>query len=51
MSEDPTMRQLEKRIANEAHVDKKHLNHAIKDLTSAEKTHNNSIKVYLICFL
>ena len=45
MSTDPQIRQFEKRIADEEHMDQKNLNHAIRDLKSAEKTHMNAIKV------
>lgn len=45
MSQDPTIRQFEKRIANEARADEKNVDHAIKDLSSAESTHKKSIKV------
>lgn len=45
MSQDPTIRQFEKRISNEARADQKNLDHVIKDLSGAETTHNKSIKV------
>jgi len=43
-SADPQVRQLEKRVSNEARQDQKTLDHAIKDLSQAEKTHNSGIK-------
>lgn len=45
MSTDPTIRQFEKRIASETREDQKNLDHTIKDLNAAEKTHHKSIKV------
>lgn len=44
-SENPEVRQVEKMIAKEAREDQKNLDHTIKDLSGAEKTHNKSIKV------
>jgi len=43
-SADPQVRQLEKMVSNEARQDQKTLDHAIKDLSQAEKTHNSGIK-------
>ncbi|KAI0356534.1 hypothetical protein OH77DRAFT_1423467 [Trametes cingulata] len=43
-SENPEVRQVEKMIAKEARDDQKNLDHTIKDLSSAEKAHNKSIK-------
>lgn len=45
MSTDPTIRELERRIANEAKTDQKNLDHAIRDLKNAEKSHEKAIKV------
>ena len=45
MSTDPQMRQFEKRIADEARVDQKNLNHAMRDMKGAEKTHLGAMKV------
>lgn len=42
---DPQVRQFEKRIAEDARVDQKNLDHAIRDLKNAEKTHMKAIKV------
>ncbi|KAI0092451.1 hypothetical protein BDY19DRAFT_990171 [Irpex rosettiformis] len=44
MSTDPTIREFERRIANEAKSDQKNLDHAIRDLKNAEKTHQKAIK-------
>lgn len=44
-STDPNIRQEEKRIASDEHVDQKSLNHAINDLKKAEKTHLHAVKV------
>ncbi|OCH95991.1 hypothetical protein OBBRIDRAFT_448135 [Obba rivulosa] len=41
---DPEVRQIEKTVAREAKMDQKNMDHAVKDLNSAEKTHNKSIK-------
>ncbi|KAI0824685.1 hypothetical protein BC628DRAFT_1321714 [Trametes gibbosa] len=43
-SENPEIRQVEKMIAKESREDQKNLDHSIKDLSSAEKSHNKSIK-------
>ncbi|KAI9001299.1 hypothetical protein BD414DRAFT_474239 [Trametes punicea] len=43
-SENPEIRQVEKIIAKEAREDQKNLDHTIKDLSSAEKAHNKSVK-------
>ena len=45
MSTDPTIREFEKRISNEAKSDQKNLDHAIRDLANAEKAHQKAIKV------
>ena len=45
MSTDPTIREFENRIANEAKSDQKNLDHAIRDLANAEKAHQKAIKV------
>lgn len=42
MSADPQVREFEKRIANEAQQDQRTLDHAIKDLAQAEKSHTKS---------
>ena len=47
-SEDPEIRQVEKMIATEAKNDQKNLDHALKDLSKLDKTHEKAIKV---CFL
>ncbi|KAI0770742.1 hypothetical protein BC629DRAFT_1595691 [Irpex lacteus] len=44
MSTDPTIREFERRIANEAKTDQKNLDHAIRDLKNAEKSHEKAIK-------
>lgn len=44
-SEIPEIREVEKRVAKEAHADQKNFDHAITDLSHADKTHNKSIKV------
>ncbi|KAI0370171.1 hypothetical protein BV20DRAFT_966785 [Pilatotrama ljubarskyi] len=43
-SDNPEVRQVEKMIAKEARDDQKNLDHTIKDLSSAEKAHNKSVK-------
>ncbi|KAH9942053.1 hypothetical protein B0H21DRAFT_824207 [Amylocystis lapponica] len=43
-SADPEIRQFEKIIANEAKADQRNMDHAIKDFTTSEKSHNKSIK-------
>ncbi|KAI0676968.1 hypothetical protein C8Q78DRAFT_1000386 [Trametes maxima] len=43
-SENPEIRQVEKMVAKEARDDQKALDHTIKDLSTAEKAHNKSIK-------
>ena len=45
MSTDPQIRNMEKRIAQEARSDQKNLDHVIKDLKNAEKAHQKAIKV------
>ncbi|KIP09185.1 hypothetical protein PHLGIDRAFT_18701 [Phlebiopsis gigantea 11061_1 CR5-6] len=44
MSSDPQIRDVEKRIAQEARQDERNLNHVIKDLRVAEKNHQKAIK-------
>ena len=44
-SENPEVREVEKRVAKEAHQDQKNLDHALGDLNKADKAHNSSIKV------
>lgn len=44
-SQNPEIRQVEKITANGAKADEKNLEHAIKDLKNAEKTHNKGVKV------
>ena len=44
-SENPEVREVEKRVAKEAHQDQKNLDHAIDDLAHADKAHDKSIKV------
>ncbi|KAI0698619.1 hypothetical protein BC835DRAFT_1334061 [Cytidiella melzeri] len=44
MSADPTIREVEKRIASETKTDQKNLDHSIRDLKHAEKAHQNAIK-------
>ncbi|KAI0080697.1 hypothetical protein K474DRAFT_157404 [Panus rudis PR-1116 ss-1] len=44
MSQDPAVKQVEKQVATEARLEEKTLQHAIKDLESAEKTHHKSVK-------
>ena len=45
-SEDPEIRQLEKMIAKEAKSEQKALDHALKDLSKLDKSHEKAIKVY-----
>lgn len=45
MSTDPHVRDLEKRIAQEARSDQRNLDHVVKDLKTAEKNHQKAIKV------
>ncbi|OBZ76972.1 hypothetical protein A0H81_03670 [Grifola frondosa] len=40
----PELRQVEKMVAKETKADQKNLDHTIKDLRKAEKSHNDSIK-------
>lgn len=42
---DPEVRQVEKTVAHEAKMDQKNFDHVIKDLNTAEKAHDKSIKV------
>ena len=44
-SENPEIREVEKRVAKEARADQKNLDHAINDLSHADKAHDKSIKV------
>ncbi|TBU32016.1 hypothetical protein BD311DRAFT_655185 [Dichomitus squalens] len=43
-SENPEVREVEKRVAKETHEDQKNLDHALGDLSKADNTHNKSIK-------
>ncbi|TFK92983.1 hypothetical protein K466DRAFT_581435 [Polyporus arcularius HHB13444] len=43
-SENPDVREVEKVVAKEARTDQKNLDHAITDLSHADKSHNKSIK-------
>ncbi|RPD66674.1 hypothetical protein L226DRAFT_556576 [Lentinus tigrinus ALCF2SS1-7] len=43
-SENPEVREVEKTVAKEARADQKNLDHAISDLSQADKTHSKSIK-------
>ncbi|KAF7790095.1 hypothetical protein EIP86_001045 [Pleurotus ostreatoroseus] len=43
-STDPQIRQVEKRISEDARIDQKNLDHAVSDLQKAEKSHLNAIK-------
>ncbi|KZT00191.1 uncharacterized protein LAESUDRAFT_563590 [Laetiporus sulphureus 93-53] len=43
-SDDPEIRQLERMTTSEARTDQKTVDHAIKDLKDAGKTHNKSVK-------
>lgn len=45
VSADPQIRQFENVVASEAKGDQKTLEHAIKDLANADKTHSKSINV------
>lgn len=47
VSENPDVREVEKVVAKEARTDQKNLDHAITDLSHADKSHNKSIKVCL----
>lgn len=48
MSTDPQIREMEKRIAQEARTDQKNLDHVIKDLKTTEKNHQKAIKVCIL---
>lgn len=50
-SEDPETRQLEKMIATEAKNDQKNLDHALKDLSKLDKTHEKAIKARILLLL
>lgn len=45
MSSDPTIREFERRIATEEKADQRNLDHAIRDLKNAEKSHEKALKV------
>ena len=45
LSDNPDIRTVDKRVAKEARADKKNLDHAIHDLSKADKAHAKSIKV------
>ena len=45
LSTDPQTREFEQRIADEARVDQKHLEHALRDMEKEEKALHGAIKV------
>ena len=47
LSDNPDIRDVQKRVSKEARADEKNLNHAISDLAKADKVHTKSLKVRL----